>query len=233
MANKGKFKRDVDFVERVLTKPFLAGIIIVAPAAVLGYVFHLISAPVQSLLKPLTTWVGGMLGLTSVVTGNVLFCLAVGYIVLSIIGALYTYSKIGHRVLTFVDSLLSRWAVWHALRKILKLPTDHPSDGPIPPAPNSDAVWVWIGGGYDLFGIRYEMTVADGSTLVSLWQLAVPMPTSFTERWANKAHTAPSGMSFSEATAYREQGGGELPAGAIPPPSQPPAYVLNGNLPTA
>lgn len=219
--------QDRNKVREWATAPFVAGLLIVAPALVVGYVYHLISSPVQSLLGAAARSLGGLVGISASLAGSAVTCMILAYILLSIVGAFYKYTKTGHRAISAGDAVLSRWKVWHAIRKLIKLP-DGPSDSanvPAPPESDSETRWVWIGGGYDLFGIRCHQPDKDGNDLIALWQLTVPMPTGYAPRWANYAHTGPTGMSFAQVCAYRAAGGGPLPSGAIPPPANPPAYV--------
>lgn len=227
---EAKMRGDLTKAEKLLTGPFLAGLLIIGPALVFGYIFNLVSSPIKSLLGSASTKLFGLVGISASLAGSAIACLLLFYVLVSAIGALYKYTKTGCKVITSIDALLSHWKPWRAVRKMIKLPHNAAAsngNSPTPPPPDSETRWVSLGDpdfpNYDFYGIHASQGTGD-QEYCGLWNLAIPAPTSFGVRWAYKADTFPTGLTFAEVCAVREAGASApLPDHATLPPRPRPA----------
>jgi hypothetical protein len=170
-----------------------------------------IASPVSSVLKTILGWFGQ----SSSLTGSEPFCIVVFLALMATLGAIWA-TALGHKAISTVDGFICKYVGFYRdIRKLIKLPGQKATPGNVDY--NGDAIWVAGGSGAQLY-MNKGPVVAGDNTRVSIMQLAIPVPTSFSVTGVPATWIAPSGMTNAQALAYRLAGAGLLPAGAQPWP---------------
>lgn len=197
---------------------------VIAPILILLYLLKMVSEPIQKALGAAAVCLGGWVAIPPSVAGSQLACLVLAGLLLLAIG--HTFSgKRGRRIIIFIDEAACKFALYKAVRNIVKLPKPSvATPGDPSPDAESEVVWFFSSGAWAVVPVKERwLHPEDGSKWLSVTIPSVPMPTGWSVRQIKASWTAPAGLNWGAWMFWQARAGGLLPDGAIPPPLQPPA----------
>lgn len=197
---------------------------IIAPVLILLYLLKTVAEPVQTFLGGFAVLIGSAVSLPPAVSGSKVSCLLLAALLLLGVGQAFATQK-GRRVIVFCDQLASRFALYKAVRNLVKLPKQAiaTADGAGGPDAESEVVWFFSSGAWAVVPVKERWVhPQDGSSWMSVYIPSVPMPTGWSVRQMKTSWTAPAGLNWGVWMFWQARAGGLLPDGALPPPVLPP-----------
>lgn len=197
---------------------------IIAPVLILLYLLKAVAEPVQTFLGGFAVLIGGLVSIPPVVAGSKVSCLLLAALLLLGVGQAFA-TKRGRQAIVFCDQMASRFALYKAVRNLVKLPrqTAVGADGATTPDAESEVVWFFSSGAWAVVPVKEHWVHPDDSSQwMSIYIPSVPMPTGWSVRQIKAAWTAPAGLNWGVWMFWQARAGGVLPDGALPPPVLPP-----------
>lgn len=198
---------------------------IIAPVLILLYLLKAVAEPVQTFLGGFAVLIGSVVSISPAVAGSQVSCLLLAALILLGVGQAFATQR-GRRVIVFCDQLAGRFALYKAVRNLVKLPkqTADTTNGVATPDAESEVVWFFSSGAWAVVPVKERWVHPhDGSSWMSVYIPSVPMPTGWSVRQIKASWTASAGLNWGVWMFWQARAGGLLPDGALPPPVLPPA----------